>query len=119
VTPPLDAAAAEPVGEAIRVVVAALAALRAGHAAELGGPQDDGVVEQAALFEILDQGGGAAGHAPGQRAVIAADVLVGIPVAAGEAVVVAAPDLHEAHAAFEQAAGDEAFAAEVSVPPRR
>ena len=46
----LDAAAAEPVGEDIRVVVAAFAALRAGHAAEFGGPQDDRVVEQAALF---------------------------------------------------------------------
>src|SRR5262245_1934915 len=34
----LDAAAAEPVGEAVGVVVAAFAALRARHAAELGGP---------------------------------------------------------------------------------
>ena len=35
-------------------------------------------------------------------------VLVTIPVAARKAVVVAAPDLDEAHAPFDQSAGDEA-----------
>ena len=46
----LDAAAAEPVGEAVGVVVAAFAALRGGHAAELGGPEDDRVVAQDRRF---------------------------------------------------------------------
>jgi hypothetical protein len=45
--------------------------------------------------------------------VVAFDVLVAVPVATREAVVVTAPDLNESNAAFEQAAGDEAFATEV------
>ena len=53
--PSLNAAAAEPVGEDVGVVVAAFAALRAGHAAELGGPENDRVIEQSALFEIEDE----------------------------------------------------------------
>ena len=46
----LDATAAEPVGEDIGVMVATFATLRAGHAAEFGGPQDDRVIKQAALL---------------------------------------------------------------------
>ena len=49
----------------------------------------------------------------GERAVVALHVFVLVPVAPREAVVVAAPDLHEAHAALEQPPGDEALAAEV------
>ena len=52
-------------------------------------------------------------HAAGERPVIALDVLVGIPVAARETVVIAAPDLHEADAALEESAGGEALEAEV------
>jgi hypothetical protein len=70
------------------------------------------------LFEVEDQAGGAAGHAGGERAVVAFDVLVGIPVAAGEPVVVAGPDLDVAHAAFEEAAGDEAFPEKCRFPRR-
>ncbi len=65
-----------------------------------------------ALLEVLDQGRGAAGHAQGERAVVALDVLVRVPVAAGEAVVVARPDLHEPDAPLEQPPGDQALAAE-------
>ena len=64
---PLDAAAGQPGGEGERVVVAALGALAARHAAELGGPDDDRVVEQAAALEVLDQGGGGFVHAGGHR----------------------------------------------------
>jgi hypothetical protein len=60
-------------------------------------------------FKIFDERGGAAGHAEGERAVVAVDVFVRIPVAARKAVVVAAPDLDEAHATFEEAAGGEAL----------
>ena len=107
-----DPAAAEPVSEAERVVVAAFAALGAGHAAEFGGPEDEGIVEETALFEVFDEGGGAVGEAAGEWAVVAFDVFVGVPVAAGEAVVVAAPDLDEADPAFEETASGQAFAAE-------
>ena len=60
-----DAAAGEPVGEDVLVVVATFAALGRGHAAEFGGPEDEGVVEHAALLEILDQSGGSDSHAAG------------------------------------------------------
>ncbi len=109
----LDAAAAEPVGEDVGVVVAAFATLGAGHSTEFGGPEDEGVIEEAALFEIDDEGGDGFGHAPGERAVVALDVFMAVPVAAGETVVVAAPDLHEADAAFDEASGGQAFAAHV------
>src|SRR5208337_3304471 len=95
------------------IVVAALAPLARRHPAELGGPEDDRVVEKAEALEVLDQGRGAAGHAQGQRAVVALDILVRVPVAAGEAVVAAAPDLHEPDAPLEQTAGGQALAAEV------
>lgn len=58
-----DSAAGEPVGEDVRVVVAAFAALGRWHATEFGGPEDEGVVKHAALFEVLDQSGGSDGHA--------------------------------------------------------
>ena len=44
------AAAAQPVGENIRVMIAALTALRAGHPAKLGRPQNDGVFEHSTLL---------------------------------------------------------------------
>ena len=46
-------------------------------------------------------------------AVILGEVLVAVPVAAREAVVGAAPHLHETDAALQHAAGDQAVAAEV------
>ena len=107
-----DAATAEPVGEDEGIVVATLAALRAGHSAKLGGPEDDGVLEHASLFQILDQGGSTTGHPQRERRVVAFDVAVAVPVAPGKAIVIAAPDLDEPHTALEQAAGDEALAAE-------
>lgn len=50
---PLDTAAGHPGGEAEGVVVAAVAVLRAGGAAELGRPDNEGVIEQATTLEIL------------------------------------------------------------------
>ena len=44
---------------------------------------------------------------------IAFDVFVTVPVAAREAVVIAAPDLHKADAAFQQASCDQALASKV------
>ena len=70
----------------------------------------DRVVEHARAFQILDQRGGGLVHAGGHVAVVLGEVLVAVPVAAGEAVVGAAPDLHEADAALQQAPGDQAVA---------
>src|SRR5690606_37354629 len=67
-----DAAAGEPVREDERVVVAAERTLVAGHAAELGRPEDDRVVEHAALLEVFDQRCSADAEPERQRAVIAA-----------------------------------------------
>ena len=53
---PLDAAAGQPGAEALRVVVAAVG-LRARRAAELGAPDDDRLIEQAALLQVLEQAG--------------------------------------------------------------
>ena len=51
----LDAAACHPGGEALVVVIAAVAALGVGRAAELAAPQDQRIVEQAACFQVLQQ----------------------------------------------------------------
>ena len=110
---PFDSAAGQPGGERKRIVVAALAPLAAGHAAKLGGPDHDGVVEQAAGLQVLEQRGRRLIHAPAHLAVIAGDVFVRIPVAAGKAIVGAAPDLDESHTPLQQASGDQAVAAEV------
>ena len=48
-----DAATGHPGSERGGVVIAARAPLAARHAAELGGPDDEGVVEHTARFEIL------------------------------------------------------------------
>src|SRR5262249_9774522 len=55
----LDAAAGHPHGEGVRVVIPAViaAALNHGGPAELAAPEDNRVVQQAALLEVLDQGG--------------------------------------------------------------
>ena len=42
------------VGEAEGIVVAPAAALGTGHAAEFGGPEHDGIVEETALLEVFD-----------------------------------------------------------------
>lgn len=54
---PLDPAAGHPGDEGVSVVVAALAPLAVRSAAELGGPEDDGLVEQAAGLQVFQEGG--------------------------------------------------------------
>ena len=49
-------------------------------------------------------------HTAGQGSMVALDILVRVPVAAGETVVVAGPNLHETHTALEQSAGYNALA---------
>src|SRR5262249_54870483 len=99
-----DAAAGQPHREAVVVVVAAAEGGQFGDggAAELAAPQDEGAVEQAALVEVGEEGGGRLVPALGEAAVLGGQVVVVVPRLAG-----AAPDLHEAHAPLQQAAGDE------------
>ena len=96
-----DAAAGHPHAEVTRVVIASVGfagqrALGVDGAAELTAPDDEGVLEQAAAFEIDDEGGG--------RLVCVFTLIA----ERGREVVVLIPatmeDLHGAHAAFEHAA---------------
>ncbi|MFM1944913.1 MAG: hypothetical protein RI897_3895 [Verrucomicrobiota bacterium] len=99
----LDTAAGEPHGEALDVVVASFAAFFLGHggAAEFAAPDDEGVVEQAALFEVGEEGvGGFIGEG-------AADVHVFDEVAV--VVPSAVVEVDEADALFGEASGEEAI----------
>src|ERR1700687_2130408 len=75
----LDAAAGQPRGEGVRIVVAAFAALTARHATEFRRPNDDGAVEQAAGFQVLYQGCGCLVHACTHVAVVLGKAFVGVP----------------------------------------
>src|SRR5262249_17539743 len=100
-----DAAAGQPDSEGLRVMVAAQLASELGvrldqwSASEFAAPDGQGVCEQTALFEVLDESGGAlVGFL---RLVFDAidDFTVVIPAFVEE--------LHEARAAFDETAGKE------------
>ena len=61
----LDSTSGKPVGEYERVVIPAYSTLGAWHSAELGGPEDDRVIEETPAAKILDQGRGAGRHPQG------------------------------------------------------
>ena len=105
----LDAAAGQPDREALDVVVAAVAL---GHrrAAELAAPDDQRVVEHAALLQVLDQRRRAAWSTSlAVPAMSLLDVAVVVPVAVVE--------LDEPHAALGQPAGQQAVGRERAVGP--
>src|SRR5262249_17646634 len=107
----LDAAAGKPIRERKGIMVATSASLTARHAAKLGRPENDRVFEHAATLQAFDESRRRLIHARAHVGVIAGDIFMRIPVAAGKAVVRSAPDLHETHAALQEAAGDQAVAA--------
>ena len=106
----LDAAAGQPDGEAERMMVAAVGAFGAGRAAELGGPDDERLVEQAALLQILQQAGDRLIDLRAVGGVVACEIAVGVPAAG--AAVAAVEDLHEPHAALDQPPRRQAVLAE-------
>src|SRR6185503_14273534 len=67
----LDAAAGQPHGVAVGIVVAAVAVLRARGASEFPAPDDQGLVQQAAALQIADQGGRGLVHVRTARAQVA------------------------------------------------
>ena len=98
----LEAAAGQPEGEAVAVVVAAVGPLRDRQPAELARPEDDRRVEQPALLQVADQGrAGLVG--PGAERLEGLGVLaVRVPGLAAQ------EELDEPDAALDQAAGDQA-----------
>ena len=109
----LEAAAGQPHGKAVRIVVAAVVGLAthesAAHldhrrAAEFRARHDDGLVEQAARLQVLDERGkGLVGVAAGLA--MQFDVEVVIPWVALGVV-----DLHHAHAVLDEARRGQAAA---------
>jgi len=97
-----DAAAGHPRREGVGIVIAAGLGtfLGQGEAAELAGADDQGAVEEAALFQICQQSGDRDVRFAGELAVIAGDIDMAIP----RALVFhsAAEDLDEAHAALDE-----------------
>ena len=110
---PLDAAAGHPHREAVGVVVAAgpLGVLGGRLAAELAAPDDQRLVEQAALLQVLEQAGDRLVGVAGVLGVVGDHVGVGVPVVV--VVGAAGVDLDEPHAALDQPPGQQALAAEV------
>src|SRR5437763_11971612 len=95
------------------MMVAALAADALGERrpAELGVPQYQRIIEQAARLEVLQQTGDGTVEDGGLLAVVLDDVLVGVPVDARRAERPAVIELHEANTTFEQASRQQTVAA--------
>src|SRR5262245_57726566 len=53
----LDAAAGQPKAKPIRIMIAAVGAFRRGRAAEFTAANDEGILEEAALFQVGEQSG--------------------------------------------------------------
>ena len=101
-----DAAAGEPHGEGIDVVVAA-GALAHGGAAEFAAPDDERVVEHAAFLEVFDESGAGLVGIAGGFGHGFLDIAVMVPCAVVE--------LNEADSAFGETACEEAIASEGAV----
>src|SRR6056297_722020 len=74
---------------------------------ELTSPDDEGLVEQAALLEVFQQAGDRLIHRLAEPRVVFLDPRVRIPLAAGSAV-----ELDKTDASFDQPAGEQAVPAE-------
>src|SRR5437764_2523311 len=91
-----NAAAGHPDAESERMMIAPIAALRAGGSAELGGPDDNRVLEHTPLLQIPHQSSDRLVHLCRQLRVVLLHILVRIPGIAGPPVI----NLHETHTAF-------------------
>ena len=105
--PPANAAAGEPDRHGLVVVIAAVAALRHRRAAELAGPDDERVVEHAALLQIGDERHAGAVDLLRLEGDAFLHAAVMIPVLVIE--------LDEAHAALGQATREQAIRGEGTV----
>ena len=106
----LCAAAGQPHGEAVRIVVATVLAgirtegaqLHNRRAPELAAPDHEGVVQHTALLEVGEQSGDRLIALPRQLAVVRLDLGMGIP-----RLPCPVPDLDEPNALLEQSARDQ------------
>lgn len=94
----LDAAAGEPHRESVGVMIPPIAALITGSPSEFCSPHDQRFIEQAPLFEILEQPGNGKVHLATEPAVSVAQVAMGIPFA--RPTVTAMENLNEPHPSF-------------------
>jgi len=105
--PGFGAASSEPHRHRFGIVVAAVADSAAhsvvGSAAKFAAPYDEGIVEHAAFFEILEKGGDGFVDRADEGTVGALDVVVAVPVSG--------ISLHKADPFFDETSGEEAFAA--------
>ena len=101
-----DAAACHPHGEAGGIVVASVAFFTHRRAAELTAPDDERFIEQAAGFEIAQQTGDGFVLLAAVFRVVGFDLGVRVPLAAAAVV-----ELHEAHAALDEATRQQAVPA--------
>jgi hypothetical protein len=97
--PLLDATASHPHGEAVRVMVAAVAFLGHRGAAELSSPDDKRLFQQAAALQILEKSSDRPIHRAASLSMCGLDAAMRIPLAAGAAV-----DLYEPNSTLDQAA---------------
>ncbi|MFM1944028.1 MAG: hypothetical protein RI897_3010 [Verrucomicrobiota bacterium] len=90
------------------MVTSAGAFLEGGHASELGAPDYQRVFEEAALFQVTQEGGGGLVHDGAVLAVLFLEHLVSVPVADAFAagLVGAIEELDEADAVFDEATGE-------------
>ncbi len=100
--PALDSAARHPRSKSERIVIPPFAPLAARHPTELGGPMHDRIFKQPPGLQVFDQSRHRFIHCHPHIPMILRQILVAVPVSAGKSVVGTAPQLHEAHAAFEQ-----------------
>ena len=110
----LNAAAGQSDRKAVRMMIAAIAPLRAGRAAELRRDHDERLVEQAALLEVTEQRPDRLIDLLGRAC---CDQLAGSHAQShcARAAVVAVKDLHEPHAALDEPAGDQSCCPNVFV----
>ena len=102
-----DPSAGHPHGESRGIVVASIALFAHGGASELAAPDDEGLFEEAACFEIGEESGDGFIDGAAESGVIGFDAFVAVPLTSGAAV-----ELDEADAIFDEAPCEEAVSSE-------
>src|SRR6185436_10307299 len=89
-------------------MIAAFAALAAGHASEFSRPDNNGIFQQPAGLQIFDQRCRGFIHAAGHLEMVFGEVFMAVPIPARETIVSAVPNLDETNTAFKQSARNQA-----------